>query len=72
MIYVTVFDEVDEGTAKFKVAEDTSSAPAGIDGHAGRGRIRPAVTPIPRASSIDDSEIEESARRRGLEKRPYG
>jgi len=34
MIYIAGFDEVDEGTAKFKVAEDASSVPAGIDGHA--------------------------------------
>ena len=39
MIYIAVFDEVDEGTAKFKVAEDTSFVPAGINGHAGRGWI---------------------------------
>jgi len=39
MIYIAVFDEVDEGTAKFKVAEDASSVPAGIDGHAGCGWI---------------------------------
>ena len=35
MIYVAVFDEVGEGTAKFKVAEDASSVPAGIDGPTG-------------------------------------
>ncbi len=72
MIYVAVFDEVDEGTAKFKVAEDASSVPVGIDGPAGRGWIRHAVTQIPRASSIDDPEFEESARRRGFENRPSG
>jgi hypothetical protein len=35
VIYEAVFDEVDEGTTKFKVAEDASSVPAGIDGPTG-------------------------------------
>ena len=35
MLYIAMFDEVDEGTAKFKVAEDASSVPAGIDGPTG-------------------------------------
>jgi len=31
MLYVAMFDEVDEGTAMFEVVEDTASAPAGVD-----------------------------------------
>ena len=72
MIYVAVFDEVDEGTDEFKVAEVASSVPAGIDGPAGRGWIRHAVTQIPKASSNDDPEFEVSVRRREFENRSSG
>lgn len=72
MIYVAGFDEVDEGTAKFKIAEDASSVPAGIDGPTGSGWIRHAVTQIPRASSYAEPEFEESVRRKGFENRPSG